>query len=131
MTRYTIRISSFFAPFLLVIGVTTSTAYVTIDDTAIEVRYGFFRYRLPLAAISSVESMDWPLVYGIGLRIAPGLTLGCVASADGVARVNFAAPQKLSLLLRAIGVGCRAFAVSLDEPNAFMSDLRSRITRAA
>ena len=129
MTRFNIRISSLFALPMMIIGVTSKSAYVTLEQDKLTVHYGFFRYELPIADIASAEATGWPWYYGLGLRIAPGPTLGCVASTDGVVTLKLSAKRALGSLFGRIGVRFGALAVSLEQPEAFLTALQRTMTQ--
>ncbi len=128
MTRFNIRINTLLKPLMaLVLGVTEKRAYVELGDDSLTARYGWFSETIALSSILSVEKMAWPLYYGLGLRVAPGLTLGYVADLDCV--VSLSLRDKLPAIC---GLGFSKLAMSLEEPDAFMAALHARLgARAA
>lgn len=125
MTQYAIRRDTLWKGPLLLIGATASRAFVELDDEALTVRFGLAEERIPLAVVRSADPKRWPILYGIGIRIGPG-GIAYVGSRFGVVHVTFSEEQRFQVFFgwrsRFDGV-----YVSLEEPEAFLADLRSRI----
>ena len=124
MTRFNISVSPFWAPFMLIIGVVPTVAHVQLADDALTVSYGFYNKRIELSEIESVEAISWPWYYGYGVRLSPGPTLGYVASGEGVVSLTLRAPKKLGML----GIKFKKVAISLTDADAFVTQLRARLS---
>jgi len=111
--------------FLRLIRVKRDDAWVDVDDDQLHVHFGTHDEEIPLDQIESLEPRKWPFLYGIGVRLADGL-IGYVGSTKGVIQVNLREPFSFRL------IGSKrsekpAFAVSLEDPDAFVDDVRERL----
>ncbi|MBL8740672.1 MAG: hypothetical protein JNK04_06255 [Myxococcales bacterium] len=109
---------------LLIIGATEARSLVTLDDEAVDIQFGFTKVRIPYTNVRGVSGRDWSWLLGIGIRIAGDKTLGLIGSTQGVVQIALREPMdRGGLILR----HPRNVAVSLDDPNTFMTALESRL----
>jgi hypothetical protein len=122
MRRYHISLSPFWRAPLLVIGVTTRSAFVELDGGTLRVKFGVFGEVYDLSEISSVEPFAWPWYKGIGLRYDTAGTLGFIGSQRGVVKIELTGKRTF----RGVGVPLTgdAVAISLYDADNFVDDLR-------
>ena len=80
MEQFGFAIETRFAPFLLAFGVTKDAAWLRLDDEDLEVKFGLFGLRTPLANITGYQtSGDYKAYRAIGIRSSladKGVTFG-------------------------------------------------------
>lgn len=109
---------------LLIIGATEGRSLVTLGEDALIIQFGFTRVDIPYANIRSVSGREWSWLLGIGIRVAGDKTLGLVGSTQGVVQIALKTPMdRGGLFLR----NPRNVAVSLEDPNGFMSAVEDRL----
>lgn len=100
MARFPIRLGPRSRPFLLIFGVRERNAYVDLTDDQVDVHFGFFRLRFPVASVVRwrIEG-PWLWITAIGLR--RGIRAGDITFAGnhhaGV-RLDFREPLLWSFL---------------------------------
>ena len=82
-------------------------------------RFGLHESRIPLTDIAESKQVDWPLWNGIGIRVSFNKSLGLVGSDKGVVELALQPEKKVSFL----GINCEKLAVSLEDPEGFLSAL--------
>lgn len=107
-------------PLLTVLGGTHHRSYVEVERDTVTFRFGAFEARIPRADVSGASRAHWPLLDGIGWRIGPG-TVGLIGSLQNVVEVRLQQPHRMSVFL--IPVKARRVFVSLEDPQAFLTDL--------
>jgi hypothetical protein len=126
MARHVIRRDRLWRAPLLLIGATADRSHVDVGDGALDVRFGLANERVPLSQVVSSEPSEWPLIYGIGVRIGRG-GIAYVGSRFGVVRITLREPHRFRVFF-GIRAAFRSFYVSLDDPDAFLADLRGALT---
>lgn len=124
MNRWNMRLDDVWRLMLPVIGVNRDTAWVELDDEALTFRYGWFEEQVPLAEVEAVEAMSWPWYYGVGLRIAPGRTLGLVGSTQEVVAVGLRRPRSIKVPFEMKFV---KIAASIERHQDFIEELQGRL----
>ena len=122
--KFPIRLDGVWRAPLLVIGATPKRAFVEIEGDVISCRYGWWRDRIALADIVSAKPMPWRWYWGIGMRIAPDRTLGLIGSTKGVVVMQLQQERVFKVPFK---MRFRHLAVSLEDPDAFMTALRERL----
>jgi hypothetical protein len=97
MERFAIRCDDVWRLYLAAVGVTPASACVEVADEALTFRFGWLEESIPLRDVGGVAAIGWPWFYGVGLRVAPGATLGLVGSTQGVAAVTLARPRPIKV----------------------------------
>jgi hypothetical protein len=95
-TRYPIRVGARSAPLLLALGATRNRAWVDLDGAWISARFGFFRFRVPVEAVTSwrVEG-PWRWITAIGVRRSiRGGDMSFAGSPRGGVRLDFDVPRR-------------------------------------
>lgn len=121
--RFPMRISPWVRPLLLLIGATTSTSYIDVEQDGLRVRLGLFRYMFPRTAIVSARraSVNW--TYGIGIHTNAVSTLVINASLSGLVEIRFDPAPRTWVLV--IPVTCRRLFLSPSDPDALLAALES------
>lgn len=125
--RYAMQLSTLFTPLLALFGGTRSRSYLDLDDQGVRLRFGIFDERVPLEAIASAEPTTVPLIAGVGWKVGPG-TVGLLGSQQGTVRLTLREPRPMRFF--GFPVRTRNVVVSLEEPDAFLADLRGRLPSA-
>ena len=127
--RFLIRRATLLLPLLWLVGFTRdSNSYVAIEGDQLRARFGwFFNETFPLAEVVSVTPTRWPWYYGLGWRGNFVGLVGLVASFQGVVEIRFSRRMKVAGLLPFMKFPCDRLAVSLEEPERFMTALRQSI----
>ncbi|MCC6177401.1 MAG: hypothetical protein IT305_19045 [Chloroflexi bacterium] len=108
-------------PFLLLIGVTTSTAYIDVEEDTLHVRLGLFRYRFSRAAIVSAQRATVNWTYGIGIHTNAVNTLVINSSLSGLVELQFDPAPRTWVLV--IPVSCRRLFLSPLDPDGLIAAL--------
>jgi hypothetical protein len=109
---------------LLIIGATEGRSLVTLGDDALDIQFGFASVRIPYADIRGVNGREWSWLLGVGIRIAGDKTFGLIGSTQGVVQIAVRPGSvRGGLFLREP----RNIAVSLEDPNGFMTALEARL----
>jgi hypothetical protein len=109
---------------LALIGATESRSVATLDDEAVDLRFGIAHVRIPYADIRDLAARDWSWWLGVGIRIAGDKTLGLIGSTQGVVQIALKAPTVKGVLFMRHP---RNVAVSLAEPEAFIDAVQRRL----
>lgn len=120
--RYRIR-RGVLRPLIALLGGTEQGSYVDLDPDAVRVRFGpLFDQRIPRDQIGGARLSRWPWYGGIGWRLGTGGVVGLIGSLEGIVEIELRAPVRV----RVAGIPwrCRRLFLSLEEPVAFLSELR-------
>lgn len=100
------------------LGLGARTAWVEVDDTAVEVCMGWgFRARFPRGAVTGVQRSDRPVVsQGIHGRNGRWLVNG---TTRGIVRIDLAPGQEARVLGRRVPLS--ALDVSVENPDALLA----------
>lgn len=109
---------------LLIIGATEARSVVTLEDDALDVRFGGARVRIPYANVRSVRERAWSWLLGVGIRIAGDKTLGLVGATEGVVQIALKEPSSEGVLFLRHP---RNVAVSLEDPAGFVAAVERRL----
>ncbi|MCB9600685.1 MAG: hypothetical protein H6722_07620 [Sandaracinus sp.] len=109
---------------LLLIGATEARSVATLEDDAVDLRFGIAHVRIPYRSIRAIRRRGWPWYLGFGIRIAGDKTLGLVGSSTGVVEIALDAPTVEGVLFMRHP---RNVAVSLVLPEAFEEALQRRL----
>jgi len=124
--RTAIHRSNWVKPLLWLFGGTDERSYVEIDGDTLHVRFGFlFDERIPIANIVEVERQHWPLLAGIGWRTNLIDSIALVGSRSNVVRLEVSPRIRMKVLWP---VNVRSLYVSVDEPDAFVAEIRRRLS---
>lgn len=126
MERYAIERSLAWRIPLLLIGATGNLSFATLEDDALDLRFGIAHVRVPYDNIRELRERDWAWYLGIGIRIAGDKTLGLIGSSRGVVQIALKQPTVSGVLFMRHP---RNIAVSLSEPAAFIAAVERRCTR--
>lgn len=124
MENYPIRLDDIWRALLPLIGVRKSTAFVELDNEALNIRFGWLRERIGLEELSSVEPMKWPFLYGVGLRIAPKKTLGLIGSTQEVVAIKLRAPRQFRVPFK---LNVETLAISVESHEQFIEAVQARM----
>lgn len=111
-------------PALMVIAATESRSVATLEDDAVDLRFGIAHLRVPYATIRSVREREWAWWLGVGIRIAGDKTLGLIGSTRGVVQIELKEPTVRGVLFMRHP---RNIAVSLEDPVAFIRAVEQRL----
>lgn len=121
--RYPIR-RGFWAPLLAVLGGTRGASYVEVGDDGVRVRFGpGFDLTVERRDIADAYRRAWPLLGGVGWRIG-GKTVGLIGSYAGVVEVELREVRRARVF--GLPYSFRRIAVSLEDPEGFLDELRRR-----
>lgn len=127
--RTSIHRSNWVKPLLWLFGGTDARSYVEIDGDSVHVRFGFlFDERIPLKNIVKAERQHWPLLGGIGWRTNLIDSIAVVGSHSNVVRLEIAPRMWMKVLFP---VRVEYLYVSVDDPDAFVSEIKRRIQNRA
>lgn len=115
--RFPIRIDPLWSAPLLVIAVRRSKAWVELSDDLLRVRFGVWQAEVPVAEVHGASRMEWPLLYGIGVRLAPRRTLGFVGSQSGVVELKLRGEHRFRV---PFPIRRERLAVSVEDPDALV-----------
>lgn len=124
MQNFPIRLDDVWRLLLPLINVRKSTAFIELDDEALNIRFGWFRERIGLDAIASLTPMKWPFIYGVGLRIAPGRTIGLIGSTQEVVEIRLKEPRKVRVPFK---MSVETLAISVESHEQFIEAVQARI----
>ena len=124
MERYQIRIDDVWCFLLYMVGVTKETAAVEIDDGAIIVTFGRISTRIQFDELDAVESMSWPWLYGVGVRIAPSKTLGLLGSTQEVVLLTFRKPKPIKI---PFPMKFQRVALSVEGQSSFVAAISTQL----
>lgn len=122
--RYRLRRNKLLTPLFAALGGTRDRAHVDVTGDGVHFRFGFFTLDASFAEIERVDLSRWPLLFGLGWRIAPGEAIGLVGSTEGTVAVELKSPRTVKIL---IPWSCRRIIVSLEDPHAFIADVSARL----
>lgn len=123
-TRFRIARDPLWRAPLWIIGATEARSVVTLEESALDLRFGIAHLVVPYDALRDVARRDWSLLLGIGIRIAGDKTLGLVGSTEGVVTLALKSPTVRGVLFMRHP---RNIAVSLEDPDGFMRAVRARM----
>lgn len=125
--RYPMRLSTVFRPLLALFGGTRERSHVTLVDDGLRFRFGLFDEAFSLDAVESVEPTTVPWIAGVGWKLGPK-TVALLGSQEGNVKIRFREPERV----RFFGFPFRAreIWVSLEDPDAFVGDLREKLRAA-
>lgn len=123
--RTSIHRSNWVKPLLWLFGGTDARSYVELDGDSVHIRFGFlFDERIPIKNIVEVERQHWPMLAGIGWRTNLIDSIAVVGSHSNVVRLEISPRQWMKVLLP---VRVKSLYVSVDDPDTFVAEIRSRI----
>lgn len=127
MGRYAIRRDPLVRVPLLVIGVNEARSYVEVDDREVHIVFGRCDEHIPLSLVRGVAPGDWPWFLGLGVRIGGG-GIAYVGSYRGIVRLELAEKLPFRVVFK-MTARFGACMLSLEEPEAFVEELRGRLGR--
>ena len=101
---------------LVLIGAVEATSQVVVREGLLDIRFGFYRARIPAAQVVGATPTPWPLHQGIGIRIGRDRTLALVGSTQGAVRLTLT-DKAVSFL----GFRSSSLVLSLDDPEGFVT----------
>ncbi|MBI2391101.1 MAG: hypothetical protein HYV09_16025 [Deltaproteobacteria bacterium] len=122
--KYEMRLSKVFRPLLALFGGTRSRSFVSLNEQGVRFKFGLFDESFSLDDLASAEPTDVPWYAGVGWKLGPG-TVALLGSQAGNVRVTFREPKRVRFF--GVPIRCRELYVSLEQPEAFASDLRARL----
>jgi hypothetical protein len=124
--RYPMRLSGIWKPLLALFGGTPSRSYVDLIDDSIRFRFGTFDESFSVSEIKAVERTEVPLIAGVGWKMDFGGSVGLLGSQKGLVKVSLREPRRVRLVF--IPVKAKHIVVSLEDPDAFLEDLKAKIS---
>jgi hypothetical protein len=124
MQTFQMRLDDLWRVILPIIGVRRGTAFVELDNEALNVRFGWLRERIGLDELASLEAMKWPWINGVGLRIAPRRTLGLIGSTQEVVAIKFNEPRQFRVPFK---MKVETLAISMESHEAFIEAVQARL----
>ena len=125
--QFPILISPAMRPLFAIFGFRARQSYVALDDDGLSVRFGTANEHVPLPAIRSVARQRWPFYYGLGPKLGPSGTVAYVGSYAGVVRIAFADARPMNVWGPFARREANGVIVSLEDADAFVDVLRSRL----
>ncbi len=119
---------------LTAFGATAENSVVCIEPEVLDVRFGTFHHRIPLADIRSASVVARRLTgwrYSIGWRTDLVGTLALLGAAQNVVGLELSKPFEAKLVPLFPKVSCHTLKISMEAPDAFVIALRSRLTAHA
>ena len=123
--RYPMRLSTLGKPLLALFGGTSSRSYVDVIAGSIRFRFGMFDESFSIDDIAAVERTEVPLIAGLGWKIGIHRTFGLIGSQKGIVQVTLREPRRVWVTF--IPFKARHIVVSLEDPDAFIADLKEKI----
>ncbi|MEW6430796.1 MAG: hypothetical protein AB1730_04745 [Myxococcota bacterium] len=112
---------------LALLGATEARSFVDVREREVEVRFGFFHQTIPLAEIRGAEvamrRVPW-YAYSIGWRTNFAGAVGLIGAARNVVKLSLGRSRRVFL---GLPVECRELYVSMENPDAFVAALQSRL----
>jgi hypothetical protein len=122
--RYPMRLDPVWRPLLALFGGTPGNSFVEVNAGSVRFHFGwFFDESVPLTEIAGAGRTAWPLLGGIGWRVATRRRIGLIGSRQGVVDVRFRSARRMRFVF--IPWQCRGIAVSLEDPDGFIAALRA------
>ncbi len=124
MDHFPIEIATLWRGPLLLIGATPKKAYAVLGDSALALRFGWWKLALDYEKISAVRLGTWPWYLGVGMRLGPEEGLGLIGRTGPTAIITlreamtFKVPFPLSR---------RRLDLSVAQPEAFAAALTARL----
>jgi hypothetical protein len=125
MTRYPMRLDPIWRLPLLIIGATPERSYIELDEATLKVHFGRCHETIPLAEIARASTHGWSMLYGIGVRIAPG-GIGYVGSTRGVVQISLKNEIPFRVLFH-WRMNFRGLFVALEDPDTFIRDIEEKL----
>lgn len=126
--RFAIRRDTLLRPLLLPFGGTASGSFVEFNEEELRIRFGPMFDRTPsLNEVESVGLSRWPILGGLGWRTDFRGRIALVGSFRGVAEIQLREKQRIKFVLPFWYLRCDRIAVSLEEPEAFVSALQTAL----
>jgi hypothetical protein len=120
--RHPILIDSHWLFLMRVFGTRQSRSYLEVGETTLDLFFSpFFRESVPRDRIAAVRPCSWPRLGGIGWRVGRGGTVGLIGSRKNTVEILLRAPQRVRVAF--LPMSCRRIVVSLQDPDAFITDL--------
>jgi hypothetical protein len=122
--RHPMRLGPVWRPLLALFGGTPGDSFVDVGPEEVRFRFGFtFDQRIPRAQITGVVPVKHSWWMGIGWKIGPGV-VALIGDSAGVVEVRLRESRRVRLL----GIPWRyqRLRVSLQEPDSFISEIRTR-----
>lgn len=117
---------------LSLFGATERHSSVHLDDEALDVEFGPFHHRIPLAEVQKVtlshRTLPW-WQYSIGWRTNFGGRVALLGEAANVVQVSLRRPFK-ARLFPGVHVNCQELFMSMEAPDAFVSAVGTKLARA-
>jgi hypothetical protein len=117
---------------LSLFGATEARSKVRLDGDALDVEFGPFHHRIGLGDVSKVSvayrTLAW-WQYSIGWRTNLAGTVALMGAAANVVQLSLARPFK-ARLFPGITVTCRELYISMEDPDAFVRAVGSRLAQA-
>jgi hypothetical protein len=123
--RFQIARSKWFRWALVPFGATAARSYVELSGGELEVCFGFFRVRLPVATVRAVESFEAPKwLVSIGWRTDLHRSIALMGANTGLVRLDLKRRQWMSVVLP---VNCDRLILALEDRTAFVEALRGEL----
>lgn len=127
MTEYRLRYAAPLRPLLSALGMGPGLSGVEVEDGQLRVRMGWaFRARVPCGTIRRAEPATHPVWGGWGVHGWNGRWL-VNGSSHGIVRLDLDPDQ--SAVVCGVPVRLRTLWLGLDDPDAFLADLRDAPAR--
>ena len=121
--RFPILITQFARVLMIPFGVSRRRAFAQLHDGELHVRFGpMFDERIPLDNIEAAEVSRWPRSAGVGPRTDFRGRVGLVGSYSNIVRLTLKEPMAVHLFV--LPVACRKLYMSLEDPEAFVQEIR-------
>jgi len=127
--RYPITIAPIWRGFFALFGWSRDRCYAEIAGPELLLHFGGADERIPLAEIAHVAPYRWPAYYGFGAKYGPSGGVSYVGSTEGVVKIDFAHPRRMTVwaLFRASRARCAI--VSIENADQFIAEVRGQLAR--
>jgi hypothetical protein len=120
--RHPMRIARHWLPLLASLGGRPSGSWVDVGGDIVRCRFGLlFDETIPREQIAGTGETSWPLMGGVGWRIARHGTVGLIGARKGLVELRLVEPRRVRVA--GIPVRCRRIIVSVCDPLSFLADL--------
>lgn len=114
---------------LMWLGRSFGESFVEIGDAVLRVKLGkLFDESIPLKEIARVETTEWSLIGGLGVRTNMKDMVAVVTRAGEVAELSLWTPIRLPVIPRVYYVRAQRLLLSPENLDTFVTDLREAVT---
>jgi hypothetical protein len=122
---YFIKITGLSKALLLPLGATHDESTIETDGDRMKIHFGFvFDREMSLRDLKEAARHPWSLGIGIGVHANFQGKVAIIGSTEDIVRLVFSKPQPVSA---AYGSACTELFLSVDEPDAFLEEVRQFI----